>query len=158
LIPLPDRPVEGGAKSSELSDFKDDGKSLPTPAQMDALAGKDAIAFLRYCLRREEREVEGYSMTFQKQERIEGKLEKKELIDVFFREKPHSVLMKWKEGARLAQKVLYVEGENNSMVIVKPNGIGAFLKSVERDPEGKDARKSGRYTLKEFGLKLALRR
>src|SRR5262245_49504082 len=117
LIPLPDRPVRGVTDDSELSDFKDDGKSLPTPAQLEALAGKDPIGFLKYCLRRYEREVKDYSLTMQKQERINGNLEKKELVEVAFRENPHSVFMQWTEGARLAQRALYVQGENNDRLI-----------------------------------------
>jgi hypothetical protein len=157
LIPLPDKPVPDDKDRSDVSDFKDDGKSLPNRAQMDVLAKNDPIAFFKFCLRRQEREVSSYSLTLQKQERISGKLEKKEIIEVHFKEKPHSVFFLWKEGQRLARKALYVEGENNGMLVVKPAGIGGFLKSVERDPEGKDARSSGRYTLKEFGLQLGLR-
>jgi hypothetical protein len=158
LIPLPDKPVPDDKDHSNISDFKDDGKSLPSRAQMDTLAKNDPISFLKYCLRRQEREVSSYSLTLQKQERINGKLEKKEIIEVHFKEKPHSVFFQWKSGQRLAQRALYVTGENNGMLVVKPAGIGgAFLKSVERDPEGKDARSSGRYTLKEFGLQLGLR-
>ena len=42
-------------------------------------------------------------------------------------------------------------------MVVKPTGLGGFL-TVERDPEGADAKKSGRYNLKEFGLKMGLQR
>jgi hypothetical protein len=98
----------------------------------------------------------------QKQERLDGVLEKKELIDVWFKDQPHSVLMKWREGARLAGRALYVEGENQragkSMIVVRPAGIASFIKSVEKDPNGKDAEKSGRYPISQFGLKMALQR
>src|SRR5262249_4037081 len=41
-------------------------------------------------------------------------------------------------------------------VLVKPTGIGgSVLGIVKRDVEGSDAKKSGRYTLKQFGLKNA---
>ena len=40
--------------------------------------------------------MEGYQLVLEKQERLKGLLEKKEIIDVWFKEKPHSVLLDWK--------------------------------------------------------------
>jgi hypothetical protein len=102
--------------------------------------------------------VTGYTLTMQKQERIKGRLNKKEVMEVWFRDQPHSVLLKWKEGARLAAGALYVEGENGDQILVKPYGLAALAGIVKRNPEGADARNSGRYTLKEFGLKKGLER
>ncbi len=164
LVPLPEHPDEDVPRTA-LSEYKDDGKELPEAERLAALAKNDPLAFLEACLKRQIREIKGYTCTMQKQERIEGKLEKLEFIDVSFREEPHSVLMKWKKGERLAARALYVEGENKdektvrSMALIKPAGLGGrFVSYVTRDPRGKDARNSGRYTLDEFGLKHALDR
>src|SRR5262245_55733056 len=166
LIPLPDTPVEDGPEKHALVDVKDKGETLPDNAHMEELAKKDPIAFLENCLRRYNREVKGYSVTMQKQERIQGTLNKKEIIEVHYKHGPakdgHSVFMRWIEGARLAARVIYVDGENlgsdgRSKMVVKPTGLVGFL-TVERDPEGADAKKSGRYNLKEFGLKMGLQR
>jgi hypothetical protein len=98
-----------------------------------------------------------------KQERLAGKLQPPELIAVSFREKPFSVLLRWIEGARLANAALYVEGENQesvkgtsrAMMLVHPAGLaGRLVKVVSRDPEGEEARQSGRYTLPQFGIEL----
>ncbi len=163
LIPLPDRAAED--QPPEVPHFKDDGKALPSAEQMDRLSKDDPIAFLQYCLRRHVRDVKGYTLTMYKQERVDGTLEGKELIDVSVREEPHSVLMIWKKGARKAARALYVAGENKdegtgrSFIIVKPAGIaGRLVKSVTRDPKGGEASKSGRYPMSEFGLKMALER
>lgn len=155
LVPLPEK-IIASTGPEVLPDFDQDGK-LPSEAAMDKLAGSNPVAFLKASLARYNREVKGYSLTFQKQERIGGKLEKKELLDVKFRDKPFSVYMRWVEGARLAERVIYVEGENDGKMLVRPVGIGRFL-IVKRDPEGEEARKSGRYTLKQFGLKKGLQR
>ena len=40
-------------------------------------------------------------------------------------------------------------------MVVKPAGFGSFL-TVERDPDSPDARRSGRYTVKEFGFRIGL--
>jgi len=91
-----------------------------------------------------------------KRERIDGKLNDAEEIEVSFRDKPHSVFMHWVKGAGRAVSALYVEGENGGKMLIRPNGLGGRLvKVAERDPDGKEARQSGRYTLKEFGLKKA---
>lgn len=156
VIPVPEPHIESKGPK-ELPDFNLKEGKLPSEATMDKLAQGNPVKFLQACLARYNRDVKGYSMTFQKQERIDGKLEKKELLDVKFREKPFSVYMRWLEGARLAARVIYVQGENNDKMLVKPSGLGGFL-IVSRDPEGADARKSGRYTLKQFGLKKGLQR
>ena len=52
---------------------------------------------------------------------MQGRLQKPEKIRVAFREKPLSVFMDWLEGAGLASKTLYVEGENNGKVMARPS-------------------------------------
>jgi hypothetical protein len=132
----------------------DEGGKLPDNAAMEKLAREDPIAFLEHCLRRYQREVKGYSLTMQKQERIGGHLQKKEIMEVQFREEPYSVLMRWTEGMRLVERSLYVEGENDNKVVVRPAGLAAvFVKVVTRDPDGAEAKQAGRYTIKEFGLR-----
>lgn len=125
--------------------------------EMGRLAAKDPVAFLQECVHRYHHDkITGYRLTFQKKERIAGKEHPTEIIDVSFREKPHSVFFRWKEGARRAAAALYVEGENDNMMLVHPAGVsGRLVKVVKKDPEGEEARQSGRYSLKDFGLKNA---
>jgi hypothetical protein len=146
-------PVPPSSSGGEERKTADDHKPLPSDEEMKRLAREDPIAFLENCLRRYQREVKGYTLLLEKQERINGELRKKEIIEVCFREEPHSVLMRWLDGARRASQALYVEGENDGMMLVRPNGrlLGRLI--VAKDPEGEEARDSGRYTLKEFGLR-----
>ena len=157
MIPAPDQKVEGRPPPPPAQTLDDPGR-LPDAARMEQLARTDPVAFLQYCILRHDREVKGYSATMQKQERIDGRLEKKEVIETHYKVEPHSVFLRWREGQRLAARALYVAGQNDGQVVIKPAGLGSFLKSVTRDPEGPDARRSGRYTLKEFGLRMALAR
>jgi hypothetical protein len=136
----------------------DTGKPLPSEAAMERLAKTDPIAFLEMCIRRYDREVHGYTATLRKQERIDGQLERSEVIDVAFREDPFSVLMRWKEGTRRAAATLYVKGENKDQLLVKPAGVLAVAGIVTRDPNGRDAKKAGRYPLTEFGIKIGMQR
>jgi len=135
----------------------DDGKqALPAANEMERLARDNPIGFLEDCIRRYQREVKGYRCTFQKQERLEGKLQDKEVIEAWYREKPHSALFHWLSGARRADAALYVEGENNDKMLARPRGElqrAVAGEVVERDLDSADARQSGRYTLKEFGIK-----
>jgi hypothetical protein len=126
----------------------------PDNATMQQLAAKDPIVFLENCIHRYNHDVRSYRLKFHKRERIDGKLNGAEEIDVCFREKPYSVLFRWNEGARKASAALYVEGENDGKLLVKPTGLGGKIAGVvKRDPEGSDAKKSGRYPLTQFGLK-----
>jgi hypothetical protein len=128
----------------------------PDAATMKKLAKEDPVAFLEHCAIRYNSKVKGYRLMFHKKERINGELKGDEEIEVAFRDKPHSVFFHWVKGAGRAVSALYVEGENGGKMLIRPNGIGGRLvKVAERDPEGKEAKQSGRYSLKEFGLKNA---
>jgi hypothetical protein len=121
----------------------------------------DPIAFLEKCLDKYDREVKGYNLIMDKQESIGGRLQKPEEIKVFFREHPFSVSMQWLKGARKAERALYVAGENDGMMLARPNGFIARKVAgdiVERDPEGSEAKQSGRYPITQFGLKNGTRR
>jgi hypothetical protein len=154
--PLPHAGMEWAATA--LAEVADDGANLPDDARMEKLAKTDPVAFLENCIKRCDREVKGYQTTLVKQERLGGKLQPTEVIDVLFREDPFSVLFTWKEGTRLAWRTLYVKGKYNDQLVVKPAGLGALIGLVERDPNGTDAKNSGRYPLTEFGIKIGLQR
>jgi hypothetical protein len=140
---------------SALAEVADDGGPLPSAAQMKRLAESDPVAFLEASLRRCDREVKGYRCVLHKQERLEGKLQPSEEIDAAFREDPFSVLLVWREGAKLANKTLYVKGQYDDKLLVKPAGLLALAGVVERDPDGEDARRGGRYPATEFGVKIS---
>jgi hypothetical protein len=144
------------ANDSTIDRPTDDGKALPTEAQMTKLAETNPVDFLEDCILRCEREVKGYRCVLHKQERLDGKLQPSELIDADFREKPFSVLMDWREGARLAKKTLYVQGEHNDKILVKPTGLLAIAGVVERNPNDEEVRKASRVPITEFGMVIAM--
>jgi len=136
----------------------DDGSPLPDDATMIELAQHNPIAFVENCLRRYGREVKGYTALLRKHERIKKQLLAPELVAVSFRERPHSVLLKWVDGARLAGTVLYVKGERNDQLLVRP--AVRLFRSVEfeRDPYGDEAGQNGRYRIPEFGIRYGMER
>lgn len=128
---------------------------------LDKLLRDQPLVFLEKCLERYERDVDGYTLTMLKRERIGGKLYPPsgyEKVHAYFREHPFSVLMNWQENARLAQKVLYVHGENNGKMLVRPTGLLLGALVVTRDVDGPDAKEAGHYTPNQFGLFLAMKR
>lgn len=145
-------------RAAAFREVADKGDPLPSNAEMERLAKKDPITFLKECIRRYDREVKGYTTTLRKQERLEGSIHPSEVIEVAFREKPFSVRMAWKEGASRATAVLYVKGENHDKLLVRPSGLFSVAGVVTRDPYGSDAKKSGRYPLTEFGIKIGMQR
>lgn len=134
-----------------------DPREAPTERLDSAqqLPARDPIAFLEKCLAHYDATVKGYSLTFRKQERIDDELQPVEIIEVHCKDEPHSVFLKWLEGARKAVRVVYVEGENDGNMLALPKLIPLI---VARDPNGDDAKQSGRYPITEFGLKKATQR
>ena len=129
---------------------------------LENLLHSSPVTFLEMSLDRYKREVHGYSLTFRKRERIAGKLypaekDKYETVEVHFREQPFSVYFNWVQEPKLAQKVLYVRGQNNGQMLARPRGPLGFV-VVSREVNSADAKASGRYTIDQFGLYLAMER
>lgn len=134
--------------------------SHPSQVSTESLPFGDPIAFLKECIKRfDERHLQGYTLTLLKQERIGTRLQDSEEIKVSYRIKPHSVYFKWIRGERMAASALYVEGENGDQMLAHPAGIpGKLLPVVSRDPDGSDAKQSGRYSMREFGIRATMAR
>lgn len=111
----------------------------------------DPLGYLESCLERCEKEVRGYVATFRKQERVEGRLLKRETIVVRHLAQPFSVHMDWLEGEGRAKKVLYVEGKNQGKMLVRPKGPLGFV-VLSKDPEGSESKASGRFPVTQFGM------
>jgi hypothetical protein len=146
LLPKPE--AEPEAEPSEtLATTGDDPKNLLTT---------DPVAFFEKCLEKYDKEVKvGYILTMQKQERINGKLQETQIWKVAFREKPYSVYMQLVKGTPLAERILYVAGENKGRLLARPRLplMRTFGDVVERDLNSTDAKQSGRYPISDFGLK-----
>jgi hypothetical protein len=138
------------------------------PVEIDPAAGKiaglpnpkdDVIAFLEFCLKHYDKTVKDYSLIFRKEERIAGKVEGLELVEVCYRAQPYSVFMGWHQGARDLDCSLYVEGENkNSEGKSLARGRSKKWKIPgSEDPErGNYALKTSRYAINTFGVRQTL--
>ncbi len=155
LLVAPNYPSADGGPAGpapKVAELTDDSTSLPSAAAMERLAQTKPLAFLEKCILRYEREVKGYTCRLNKHERVHGKMQPAELIDVCFRESPFSVLLSWPGDPRPAIKSLFVKGENGDKVLVLPTW--GWIPDL--DPKGAFAMGKARYPLTEFGIKAGM--
>lgn len=136
----------------------DSTQSLPTPEEFACLCQTDPIRALEMGLLRYEREVKEYTCTMIKKERINKKDHPEEEIFCSFREKPFSVLMEWKKGIQKAEASLFVDGENQNAIRIRPSGLLKRNFVVSLKPDDPEVLESSRYTVHEFGLERGMRR
>ena len=129
-----------------------------SPEEMQKLAARDPLEFLRVALKWTDEQVLDYTCRFQKQEKIGGTLAKTETMQMKFRAKTFSVYLKWVGDVSTGQEVLYVEGANDGKVAAHPSGILGFLfHKVMLDPAGKTALKHSRRPVTFAGMANMLR-
>lgn len=118
----------------------------------------DPVEFLEKCVERYDREVKGYSCVLWKKERVQKQVHAPEEVQVYFREHPFSVFMRWLHGANEAKCALYVQGQNDDKVLALPAGWREFTGVWRKDPSGPEAKRSSRYPINEFGMQVAMKR
>ncbi len=121
--------------------------------QIITLAENDHIALLEMAVDRYDRTIRNYTGTFTKQERIKGELGPVQVIDFKFRQEPFSLFMEWKKNPLGADRMLYVEGQNNDKRLVHPTGLMKWLKCLKLSPNSKQARKSTLRPCEKFGFR-----
>jgi hypothetical protein len=131
----------------------------PMPSS-EPLPDKDPVEFLEACVKHfDQQDITGYKLTLHKQERIGGRLQPPEVVELSVRERPRSIFMRWLKGARGADRALYVEGENNGKILVHPTGLtGFFVPTAALDPNSPRVRNASRFSIREVGLKHTLLR
>jgi hypothetical protein len=137
---------------------------METPVIVESLedrARRDPMGFIQDALDRYDRSIRDYTCTFTKQELVNGKMSKEQVMQAMFREKPFSVRLKWIKNQDKCSRVLYVADRwvknNQQMAVAEPGVIARiFVPYVMRPIDGKDAHKSSRRTIDQFGLRNSL--
>jgi hypothetical protein len=130
----------------------------PKPEEMDALAQKDPLEFLKAALKWSEENVAGYTCQFTKQEKIGDELGDVETMQMKFRESAFSVYLKWIGDTSKGQEVIYSEGLFDNKAVVHPSGfLGILFRRVPIDPESKLAMKHSRRPITSAGMTNMLR-
>jgi hypothetical protein len=126
------------------------------------LCATDPVGALSHSLQKYQKEVEGYTCTFIKQDRLKGDLKATETIDCEFQQYPYSILMRWKQGTGRAESTLYVTGENDNQLLIIPSSSTqkAALKLLgkryaKRDVNSSDVLEAARYPANHFGFHIA---
>lgn len=99
--------------------------------------------------------VKDYSATFLKKEEIKGKIVDQSM-DIKVRESPFSVILKFNNPYR-GRQVIYVEGQNNGKMLVKPEGFKSLIGTLSIDPNGEQALAENRYPITQVGISSMLR-
>jgi len=101
-------------------------------------------------------EYKSYTTMLELQEYVRGNLHPCETIKVKIRREPFSVYMRWEDKD---QEALFVEGQNDNRMLVRPTKALATLRRVWRlDPDSRMAKQSCRYPVTDSGLeKLVIR-
>jgi hypothetical protein len=118
------------------------------PSPMDEPLRLIALARKAYA------EVNDYSCTLIKRERLEGRSEPTEsVIQMAVRTQPFSIHLVWQEPHDLVgQEACYVEGKYNGRMRVRAAGVLGAIGFVTLDPNDARARKNSRHAITEAGL------
>jgi len=121
----------------------------------NSLQGKTALLVNLMLLERGIRkfaDVEDYTATFYKRERVEGTIGDAQVMRMKLRQKPFSVYMKWLKGD-VGRELLYVDGKYDGKMLVKLGGVkGRLLPTVKLDPKGRRALSEARHPVTDLGL------
>lgn len=109
-----------------------------------------------------QKNVSDYSCRLIKRERIDGKLQKHQFIQVKMRceqrrdgevVRPMSVFMRYLAPGNLKdRRVLYVDGQNDGMMLVRKGGRAFKFVKIEVDPHGISARRESNYPITDIGF------
>ena len=91
----------------------------------------------------------GYTATFLKQERIQDRLGLAEEMRIALRHAPFSVRLDWPDSG---QRVVYVDGQNENLLLVRLGGAKRLFGTLKLDPHSDRVMETARHPITEFGL------
>ncbi len=95
-------------------------------------------------------ELTAYTAVLEMQEAENGELPPAKTVYIKIRRAPFSVYMRWHESN---QEAIFVDGENDNRLLVKPpKGLAALKRVWRLDPESRMAKQSSRYPITDSGL------
>ena len=133
---------------------------VDAPAVSGVITGKEAMVKNIELIEKglvEFKKVPDYLATLTKQERVGGDLSDPQKITLKIRHQPLSIYMKWR-SVQTGQQVIWVEGQNDGKMLVKPGGIKGRLGTLSLDPTSGLAMSQSRHPCFMVGLKCAAER
>jgi hypothetical protein len=99
------------------------------------------------------RGVKDYQCHFIKRERLRGKLQADNLIDMKVRTQPFSVYMRWLGPKELeGQQACYIAGRNNGLMRARGTGVTGLAGFVTLDLRDPRVMQNNRHTINEAGI------
>jgi hypothetical protein len=112
-----------------------------------------ALEIAYKCLENIQNNVQDYSATMVKHERIDGKLADVESMYIKIRHKPFSAYTFFKSPENLkGQEAIYGEGKNDGNMVAHGVGIQKLIGRVNLKPDGPMAMRNNRYPITEIGI------
>ena len=96
--------------------------------------------------------MEAFQVEFDKQERIDGYLKDRQIIDMTVRREPFGVAMTWKTGSK-GRALKFLPDQNGGKALVRLGGLkGRLLGTVKIEPDGSRAYSDSRHAINEAGI------
>lgn len=142
--------------SNPFAKVNSDNAAYKNADTMEAMARTDHIALLEKCLAHCRSQYKDYTCDFMKQERIAGQLSKEQDIEAKFRQSPFSVSLFWTRNSPSGDRLLYVEGEWDNQVLVRPAGLLSIIGTVKRPTAGPETFRAALHPVTDFGFERGL--
>jgi hypothetical protein len=97
------------------------------------------------------KELKQYRALFTKKEMVKGRMYASQM-QMKFRVEPMSVYLRFVNPEHAGREVLYVEGQNNGLMLAHETGIKAIVGTVKIDPNSEIALAEARYPVTRIGL------
>lgn len=97
-------------------------------------------------------QVQDYTCTFFKRERVDGQMTPQFVMAMKFRAKPHSVYFKFVKP-KAGREAIYISGRNGGKALVHDVGIGKLLAgTLALDPRSRRAMEDNRHPITDAGV------
>ena len=140
---------------AEVERSRPEAPPLPEAASM-RLDGRVAmmlqIAMLQDAIKRLD-EIDSYTATWEKQERIDGSLSDLQKMSLKIRHEPFSVYFKVEEGGEVGREVLFPISGDDPRMMVQLMKFGGRLPALKLDPNSSLAMNEARYPITMAGIK-----
>ena len=143
--PMPTAAVNPAANGAPTCVFDLTQKSSDHPLQ-------PVLRVLKACQDEIDRNIQDYSCTLVKRERIDGELGESQYIFMKVRQQPFSVYMSFLKPYA-GREVVYVAGQNSGKLVVLEAGFKRMLGKMNLDPEGTLAMSGQRYPITDVGIR-----
>jgi len=96
--------------------------------------------------------IQDYSCKFAKQERIDGKLQSAQHMQMQIRHEPFSIYLRFIKPKK-GQEVLYVDGQNDNRIVALASGWKRNIGKLNLDPNGSMAMDGQKYPITKAGVR-----